>query len=242
MKKLLGISLIAALAVSPMMANAAYEQGSAYLGAVVSGDQPTGEQANPTTTTDAPGFVLATGKTNDDALATGTYVKGAYNAAIKAVNAEYTRAKGIEEGLSGNIGTLSSLTTGAQGSLVAAINEVDSHADDNATNIGTMNSLQVQVSDGNGGSERAADLVSAINAVNSAVSDLNTSMTEDFATKDGVDSTINATLAATTASTTGTVTALSSWDSNNTVNVPIAATTILAPATAAYPAVEVEEP
>ncbi len=40
-----------------------------------------------------------------------------------------------------NIGTLASLTTTEKGSLVGAINEVDSHADTNATSIGTLASL-----------------------------------------------------------------------------------------------------
>ena len=40
-----------------------------------------------------------------------------------------------------NIGTLASLTTTEKGSLVGAINEVDGHADANATSIGTLASL-----------------------------------------------------------------------------------------------------
>jgi len=38
------------------------------------------------------------------------------------------------------IGTLSNLTTSAKGSLVAAINEVDAHADTNASAISSLNS------------------------------------------------------------------------------------------------------
>ena len=40
-----------------------------------------------------------------------------------------------------NIGTLSSLTTTEKGSLVGAINEVDSNTDTNTSNIGTLSNL-----------------------------------------------------------------------------------------------------
>ena len=39
------------------------------------------------------------------------------------------------------IGVLSSLTTSAKSNLVAAINEVDAHADTNATDIATLNAI-----------------------------------------------------------------------------------------------------
>jgi hypothetical protein len=43
--------------------------------------------------------------------------------------------------LQGEVGTLASLSTTEKGSLVGAINEVDGHADTNATSIGTLASL-----------------------------------------------------------------------------------------------------
>ena len=43
--------------------------------------------------------------------------------------------------LQGEVGTLASLSTTQKGSLVGAINEVDNHADTNATAIGTLASL-----------------------------------------------------------------------------------------------------
>ena len=43
--------------------------------------------------------------------------------------------------LQGEVGTLASLSTTEKGSLVGAINEVDNHADTNATSIGTLASL-----------------------------------------------------------------------------------------------------
>lgn len=81
MKKLLGISMIAVLAVSPMMAGAA----------VVAGDpvsyttQPTGNDKS-AVLGGSPLYQLAQSSGNDGKVATAGYVKGAYNAAIKAVN------------------------------------------------------------------------------------------------------------------------------------------------------------
>lgn len=78
MKKLLNISVIAALAVLPFAANAAVND-------VVSTVDPA--HADPATVTSTePGYALATETTNDSKLATAGYVKGAYNATIKAVN------------------------------------------------------------------------------------------------------------------------------------------------------------
>ena len=58
------------------------------------------------------------------------------------------------------IGGLASLQTDAQGSIVAAINEVNTHADDNTTNMGGLASLQTTDQD---------SIVDAINEVNSNV-------------------------------------------------------------------------
>lgn len=89
MKKLLSISVIAALAVLPMAANAA-------TGEIVAGN-PTNitnvpqEQAavqteQNVTAADGPKYALALEGANDGNVATAGYVKGAYNAAIKAIN------------------------------------------------------------------------------------------------------------------------------------------------------------
>ena len=66
--------------------------------------------------------------------------------------------------LSAQIGVLTDLTTTEQGTIVGAINEVDSNADDNTTNIGTLGSLTTSVQ---------TDLVSAVNEVD-ANADANT--------------------------------------------------------------------
>ena len=75
MKKLLNISVIAALAALPMAANATPVAGDP--GATTAG---AAEAANP------PKYALVESDASDSGLATAGYVKGAYNAAIKAVN------------------------------------------------------------------------------------------------------------------------------------------------------------
>jgi hypothetical protein len=59
--------------------------------------------------------------------------------------------------LKGEVGTLASLSTTEKGSLVGAINEVDGHADTNATSIGTLASLTTT---------EKTNLVGAINELN----------------------------------------------------------------------------
>ncbi|MBR5355237.1 MAG: hypothetical protein IK122_03880, partial [Alphaproteobacteria bacterium] len=78
MKKLLGISLVAILTAAPMMAMAA-------VGDTVAGD-PGNTASGAASATNPPKYALATETANDGKVATAGYVKGAYNAAIKAVN------------------------------------------------------------------------------------------------------------------------------------------------------------
>lgn len=112
MKKLLNISVIAALAVLPMAANATPTYGSV--------------PAEP---------VDATANTN---VASTSFVRGAYNAAVAVANAEYQRATGVE-------GTLSNLTTTDKSSLVNAINELTDSENigyDNTTSGLTADNVQ----------------------------------------------------------------------------------------------------
>lgn len=95
MKKLLNISVIAALAILPVAAN-----------------------ATPTIGTVPAEPVDATANTN---VASTSFVRGAYNAAVAVANAENARATAAE-------GNLATLTTTEKGSLVGAINEVNSAA------------------------------------------------------------------------------------------------------------------
>ena len=95
MKKLLGISLVAALAVSPMIASAAAPTAhdAADYNIVAGETGATATVATDNTATDVPeaaGGKYFRGKavTVQDAskVATGAYVKGAYNATISAIN------------------------------------------------------------------------------------------------------------------------------------------------------------
>jgi len=87
MKKLLNISVIAALAVLPMAANAT-------VGEIVSVSDPTSNASLQTpqgnsdiTAQSAPKYALAVEAATDSTnVATASYVKGAYNAAMKAIN------------------------------------------------------------------------------------------------------------------------------------------------------------
>ena len=83
MKKILGISLVAVLAVSPLMANAA-----AVTGAPTSFSNDAEASAlTAATAGTTPKYQLAQSAGTDNNAASAGYVKGAYNAAIKAVNA-----------------------------------------------------------------------------------------------------------------------------------------------------------
>jgi hypothetical protein len=84
MKKLVGISLIALLAVGPLAANA-------EVGDVISVSDPAHDN-NATAATTLPGYALVTEGANDGKVATAGYVKGAYNAAMKAINKVATTA------------------------------------------------------------------------------------------------------------------------------------------------------
>ena len=94
MKKLLGISLIAVLTAAPAFA------------ANVNKD-PVHNDTNFATTTQAPKYEAVTANTaTDDFMASAGYVKGAYNAAIKAVNQTYDTLSGDIATEKGRIDTL----------------------------------------------------------------------------------------------------------------------------------------
>ncbi len=78
MKKLLGISLVAVLAATPLMAFAAAGDIDKDPGATVSENAPVAANG--------PKYGLATSDATDANAASAGYVKGAYNAAIRAIN------------------------------------------------------------------------------------------------------------------------------------------------------------
>ena len=128
MRKLLGISLIAVFAVSPVVA-----------GAAVTDADPGQTVSNAPTASNPPKYGLAAADATDSNVATAGYVKGAYNAAIKAINkvSENTVNAATKEGTvatvnkakaSGNVsGTLSGATvTGSvTGAATGTINVMD---------------------------------------------------------------------------------------------------------------------
>jgi len=80
MKKILSISILAALAISPMMANAAPT-------VIAANADPGATNANGPTAANAPKYsTVASTEADEVTAASASYVKGAYNAAIKAIN------------------------------------------------------------------------------------------------------------------------------------------------------------
>ncbi|MBO7052821.1 MAG: hypothetical protein J6W27_00065 [Alphaproteobacteria bacterium] len=114
MKKLLNISVIAALAILPMAANAdpIYD---------VTTTDPGATNANGPEAANAPKYSLAAAGANDDNhMATAGYVKGAYNAAIKAINKVATTADSAVKGVKVNG---SELTPDANGKVNVTVAE-----------------------------------------------------------------------------------------------------------------------
>ena len=107
MKKLLNISVVAALAILPFAANAAPVAGDP-----THDDSATAASANP-------GYALAQAEGNDGNLATAGYVKGAYNAAIKAINKVATTAGSAVKGVQVNGADLSQDANGKVNVTVA---------------------------------------------------------------------------------------------------------------------------
>ena len=104
MKKLLGISLVAMLAVSPLAANAVVGVTPIGTGSTPAAmtSQPADAAAAVTAgvaVDEGPYFDLAKEGANDSNLATGAYVKGAYNAAIKAVNTVHAEVDALNADL-----------------------------------------------------------------------------------------------------------------------------------------------
>ena len=122
MKKILGISLVAVLTAMPLIAGAA--TGDAVNAA------PTTDANGPTTV--APKYATVADSAADaTSLATATYVKGAYNAAIKAINTVDTNYKAADTAINTKIGD-TTLTTASQ-TLTGAIEEIKTA---NATTAG----------------------------------------------------------------------------------------------------------
>ena len=143
MKKLLNISVIAALAILPMAANADINK------------DPGATNADAPVAANAPKYSLATADTTDANLATAGYVKGAYNATIKAINrvattaASALQASDIDEGATNGTISVDGTDVAVHGLGTAAYTAASDYATadqgtkaDNAeTHIGTMANL-----------------------------------------------------------------------------------------------------
>ena len=169
MKKLLNISVIAALAVLPMAANADPTTGT------------TGDNA-PITTNNAPTYKgVALNNEVDGSLATAGYVKGAYNDAIKAVNKVYTTVTTGEATLTNKTidaddNTIQDLTTTnfKSGTVVTSIG--DAEGVNAATNTELPTALAVR---------NAIDAVAG--TANSAVQEITTGETDGTISVDGTE-------------------------------------------------------
>ncbi len=153
MKKLLGISIVAMLAVTPMMANAA--QTAANL--------------------------AATSGTEQNAIATTSYVKGAYNAVKAAHDA-------VVSDITVGSGTHYHITAG--NSVAENLGELDTAVHQNDEKIGTITTLQSSTTFGQ--DEDHSDVVNAIistktqaNATDALVGSSASSLTTEFGS--GVD-------------------------------------------------------
>ena len=114
MKKLLNISVIAALAILPMAANAD-----------ITTTDPGATNADAPVAANAPKYSLATAHTTDANLATAGYVKGAYNATIKAINKVATTAADAATKDLDNLSATGKANISAQGTYNASTNYTD---------------------------------------------------------------------------------------------------------------------
>ena len=188
MKKIFGISLVAVLAAVPMMANAAD-------GEPVAGD-PGQTVLNVTLATNPAGYALAVQDGEKDGkMATAGYVKGAYNATIKAINklaSDTSTALDTKQDTISDISTIRSNATAGAGAAVA---------------VGDMDDLEV---------ENVETLVEAINAVKStADSALTSEDLTDYATKQDVTTAINS------ATASGTLDVITTWGTDDETTVTI---------------------
>jgi len=234
MKKILGISLVAMLAVSPMMAMAAAVPGDP--GATVEENAPIAEYE--------PKYGLAEAADSDGAMATAGYVKGAYNASIKAINAVDARIDDLSTDYAekdfSNVadGTVAErlINTGAVTETkigTGAVTETkigtgavtESKIDTGAVTFGKINSAAVVDSNTGIATSNASDskLVTEA-AVRSALNTMNTA----GATKQGVVSTINHS----TATVSGTFNAVTTWGVDSATPVTVNSSgTVSAPGT-----------
>lgn len=255
MKKLLGISLVAALAVAPMMAMAA---GEVY----ATNGSPAHAEANAanniTTTAVAPyASVDAQASTN---IATTSYVKGAYNAAIQAVNKVAADVASLDSDMDAYVLHSEANPIAEDGKeLHYATDSIDTSDNFVGANFGHLDAQvytnTTAIGDANSGltqrvgtletnttvdsvvanktnyittSASAADNIETLNAQVVSLTDSVSGLNSDSATKEGVVATIEkATVSGTVSGdATGTVDVYTTW--NTDTHTPVNVTTSFA--------------
>jgi len=206
MKKLLNISVVVTLTMLPLVASA-----------TVADADPGATTANGPTATYAPKYGLAQAGENDDYVVTAGYVKGAYNAAIKAINRVSEVSGNAANQDLGNLSATGKANVSAQGTY-------DSSTNYNANTVGAaIKTLQADVAD-------AATQNGVVATVkNATASATGVSLTVSGTPEGSVSSTLsNATMSGTVnMPTSGTVDTLTVWGNDNstsTASVTLATT------------------
>lgn len=223
MRKLLNISVFAALTILPVMANAE----------VFAVADPTTD-ANAAVAATDPKWALVEAGDNDNDLATAGYVKGAYNQAMKAINKVATTAAGGVKGVKVNG---AELTPDANGKVDVLVSEGSANGTISVNNanvavhgLGSAAYVNTGSIAGTAGTYDdttsnlgATTIQGAIQALDTVVDSLNTA-SANYAKKTGVTQTI----------TNSTVKVLTTWGSDTATNVA----GLITGATYAEPAVQ----
>ena len=183
MKKILGISLVAVLAVSPLMANAAIPAGESGL------------ESNAANVAIASAGTYYAGKTISDAdraaTASAAYVKGAYNDAISAVNkVAADAASATSSGITSAVNALDATVTQTAGADGLALQVVE----ENGVITGVTGSIAANTYDAYGAATSAVEALDATESQTAGADGLALSITE----VDGVITSISGSIAANT--------------------------------------------
>jgi len=213
MKKILNISVIAALAILPMAANATPVAGDP---ANIATNPPSGQNAENVTASAAPKYQLAeANEAVDGVVATAGYVKGAYNAAIKAINKVSETANGavqsVTEG-STNGTILVDETPVAVHGLGSAAYTASTAYDAAGTAAGVQTAIEGKLDDGASGYDIDAKTLKV-----GGQDVLTGASLTDYAKKTGVTNTISA------SSISGTVPTVTTWGTDATGTAAITA-------------------
>ena len=233
MKKILNISVIAALAILPMAANAAPVAGDP----TALGDNPPGGQtAQNVTAGTAPKYQLAeANEAVDGVVATAGYVKGAYNAAIKAINKVSDTANSAVKGvqvngedlsLTGGIANVTITEGTADGTVKVNGTDINVHGlgtaaytnsnayDAAGTAAGVQTAIEGKLDDGANGYDIDAKTLKV-----AGQDVLTNAALTDYATKTGVTTTVTNAFTGATATLTNSNVTKSAVEGTATISV-----------------------